>query len=65
MNTQLANVADVSSSASTSEQIAGYSAKASFLNNVSPEEKKTASWTYSMADALRAERMADVDSRMG
>lgn len=64
MATQLANVGNVSASAPTSEQIAGYSAKASFLNNVSPEEKNTASWAYSMADAQTSARMADINSRM-
>jgi hypothetical protein len=64
MATQLANVGNVSSSASTQGQIAGFSAKASFLNNVSPEEKNTASWAYSMADAQTSARMADINSRM-
>lgn len=64
MATQLANVGNVSSSASTPDQIADYSAKASFLNNVSPEEKNTASWAYSMADAQTSARMADINSRM-
>jgi hypothetical protein len=64
MDAQLANVSDVDSSASTSQQIAGYSQKASFLNNVSAEEKKSASWAYSMADAQTAARMADINSKM-
>jgi hypothetical protein len=64
MDNQLANVANVSSTSSTSEQIAGYTAQANYLNNASPEEKQSASWAYSMADAQSAARMADIDSRM-
>ena len=64
MDAQLANVGSVDSSSSTSQQIAGYSQKVDYLNNVSPEEKKTASWAYSMADAQTAARMADINSRM-
>jgi hypothetical protein len=64
MNNQLANVSNVSPSDSTSQQIAGYTKQASFLNNASPEEKNTASWAYSMADAQTAARMADIDSRI-
>jgi hypothetical protein len=64
MDTQLANVGNVSSSASVNDQIAGYSQKADFLNGVSAEEKGTASWAYSMADTQTAGRMADIDSKM-
>jgi len=64
MDAQLANVGDVSSSASAGQQIAGYSQKVGFLNTVSAEEKKSASWAYSMADVQTAARMADINSKM-
>ena len=64
MDNQLANVSNVSSSESTSQQIAGYTQQVNFLNNASPEEKNSASWTYSMADAQTAARMTDIDSKM-
>jgi hypothetical protein len=34
------------------------------LNGASPEEKQTAAWAYSMADAQTAARMTDLDARM-
>jgi hypothetical protein len=64
MDAQLVNVGNVSSSASADQQIAGYSQKADFLNNVSAEEKKSASWAYSMADVQTSARMADINSKM-
>ena len=65
MDDQLANAGNnVSSSDSTSQQIAGYTAQVNLLNSASPEEKQSASWAYSMADAQTAARMADIDSKM-
>jgi hypothetical protein len=64
MDAQLANIGDVDASASASEQIAGYGQKVDFLNNVSTEEKKSASWAYSMADVQTSARMADINSKM-
>jgi hypothetical protein len=64
MDNQLANAGNVSASDSTAQQIAGYTSQVNFLNTASPEEKNSASWTYSMADAQTAARMADIDSRM-
>ena len=64
MDNQLANAAGSNLSGSTDQQIAGYTAQVNLLNNASPEEKQTASWAYSMADAQTAARMADIDARM-
>lgn len=65
MDNQLANAGNnVSSSDSTSAQIAGYTGQVNLLNSASPEEKKSASWAYSMANAQTGARMADIDSRL-
>ena len=64
MASQLANVGATASSASTQDQLAGYAQKISFLDIVSPEEKQTASWAYSMADAKTSANMINIDSKM-
>jgi hypothetical protein len=64
MDNQLANAAGSNLSGSTQQQISGYTAQVNLLNNASPEEKQTATWAYSMADAQTGARMADMDARM-
>ena len=64
MDNQLANAAGSNLSGTSQQQIAGYTAQVNVLNNASPEEKQTAAWAYSMADAQTGARMADMDARM-
>ena len=64
MDNQLANAAGSNLSGTSQQQITGYTAQVNLLNNSSPEEKQTAAWAYSMADAQTGARMADMDARM-
>ena len=64
MDNQLANAAGSNLSGTSQQQISGYTAQVNLLNNASPEEKQTAAWAYSMADAQTGARMADMDARM-
>lgn len=64
MDNQVTNAGDADGAATTGQQIAAYSQRVDYLNNVSAEEKKTPAWAYSMADAQTAARMADINARM-
>ena len=64
MSRQVTDAGTVDSSASVQSQLAGYAGRIDFLNNVSPEEKQTATWAYSLAAAKTNANMIDFDSRM-
>jgi hypothetical protein len=64
MSQQVTDAGTVDSSASVQSQLAGYAGRIDFLNNVSPEEKQTATWAYSLAAAKTNANMIDFDSRM-
>lgn len=64
MSQQVTDAGTVNSSDPVSTQLAGYAGRIDFLNNVSPEEKQTASWAYSLAAAKTNANMLDFDSRM-